>query len=392
VSSWGSAQQTLDGSAALPDAVGRNATVRQVVRTSLAGRAVRVRLSNVFGTAPLVVHAASIALAQGPGSGALQAGSLHRLQFDGRSMATVAAGAELLSDPVDLPHGANADLAISLYVERFSTPQTGHAGARATSFVAAGNRVADTLFPPSTATVHWYQLTAVESLAVPCARSVVVIGDSITDGFGVGADSNTRWTDYLAGRLRTAGMQDVAVINAGIGGGRLLRDGVGPSVVARFARDVLQRPGVSHAIVLAGVNDLGGLHRSGADTSEARERLLTAMQQAYRQLVAAGHARGVCVLGGTIGPYGASTYYRPSPDNEADRLLLNRWIRESGVFDGVVDVDAALRDPARPDVLLRAYDNDGLHPSIAGYQAMARAVSLASLTRCAYALAAQARP
>jgi lysophospholipase L1-like esterase len=178
-------------------------------------------------------------------------------------------------------------------------------------------------------------------------------------------------------------MTDVGVVNAGIGGGRMLRDGLGPNLVSRFERDVLARPGVSHAIVMIGVNDFGVQHRNKEDGPAERARLLDDLKQAYRQIVARAHAQGVCVLGATISPYGGSGYYAPGPDNETDRLAYNEWIRTAGVVDGVVDFDAALRDPARPDHLQKALDNDGLHPSSpAGYQAMADAVPLDRLTTC----------
>jgi lysophospholipase L1-like esterase len=184
-------------------------------------------------------------------------------------------------------------------------------------------------------------------------------------------------------------MGEVGVVNAGIGGGRMLRDGLGPNLAARFERDVLARPGVSHAIVLIGVNDLGVQHRNNEDSRAARGQLLEDLRQAQRQMVERAHGAGVCVIGATIGPYAGSGYYKPGPDNEADRQAYNRWIRESGVFDGVIDFDAALRDPARPDSLLKTYDNDGLHPNLAGYKAMAEAVPLAQFKTCRYALPAR---
>jgi lysophospholipase L1-like esterase len=260
--------------------------------------------------------------------------------------------------------------------------QTSHPGARANSFVVEGDRVLDARWPDAGKFAHWFQLAGIEVLGAPGAHAVVAIGDSITDGYGTTTDGNDRWTDALAARLRRSGMADVGVVNAGIGGGRMLRDGLGPNLVARFERDVLARSGVTHAIVMIGVNDLGVQHRSGEDNPAERQRLLADLQNAHRQLVRRAHGQGVCVVGATIGPYAGSDYYKPNADNEQDRQHYNRWIRESGVFDGVADFDAALRDPDRPDRLLKAYDNDGLHPSLAGYKAMAEAVPLAHLKRC----------
>jgi len=382
VASWGSAQLVPEGQNELPAAQWQDASLRQVVRVSLAGRRLRVKLSNVFGTAPLVVDAGSVARAVQPGRADVDAASLRPLTFGGAAGVTIPAGAEYLSDPVDLPHAAGADLAISLHFAQAPARQTGHPGARATSFIARGNQVAAPAWPQAETFTRWYQIAGIESLAGAGTHTVVAIGDSITDGYGVQPDTYARWTDGLAARLRAAGMSDVGVVNAGIGGGRMLRDGLGPNLVSRFERDVLGRPGVSHAIVMIGVNDFGVQHRNKEDSPAERARLVADLEQAYRQLVARAHLQGVCVLGATITPYGGSGYYQPGPENEADRLAYNQWIRTAGVVDGVVDFDAALRDPARPDHLLKSLDNDGLHPSPAGYQAMADAVPLAQLKTC----------
>jgi lysophospholipase L1-like esterase len=382
VASWGSAQLVPEGQNELPAAQWQDASLRQIVRVSLSGRQLRVKLTNVFGTAPLVIDAGSVALARAPGKADVDAASLRPLRFGGAASVTIPAGAEYVSDPIDLPHAAGADVAISLHFGQAPARQTGHPGARATSFRVPGNQVLAASWPQADTFTRWYQITGVEVRGGATAHTVVAIGDSITDGYGVNPDTYARWTDGLATRLRGAGMTDVGVVNAGIGGGRMLRDGLGPNLVSRFERDVLARPGVSHAIVMIGVNDFGVQHRNREDTPAARAALLDDLKQAWRQIVARAHAQGVCVLGATIGPYGGSGYYAPGPDNEADRLAYNQWIRSAGVVDGVVDFDAALRDPARPDHLLKALDNDGLHPSTAGYQAMADAVPLEQLKTC----------
>jgi lysophospholipase L1-like esterase len=385
VASWGTAQMVPQSQDELAPAQWRDATLRQVVRVSNGGNKVRVKLSNAMGVTPLVVDAASIAVAKGPASAALDPATVRALRFGGSASVTIPGGAEYLSDPVDLAVPAGADLALSLHFPSEPSRQTSHPGSRATSYAAAGQHVMDADLPGAATFTRWYQIAEVDVQAAAPARAVVAIGDSITDGYGVATDTNTRWTDDLATRLRTQGMGEVGVVNAGIGGGRLLRDGLGPNMVSRFDRDVLERAGVSHAIVMIGVNDFGIPHRNKEDSPAYRAALVPDMEQAQRQLVARAHARGVCVIGGTITPYSGSAYYAPGPDNEADRQAYNRFVRESGVFDGVADFDAALRDPARPAYLKKEYDNDGLHPNRAGYAAMAQAVPLELLNSCRYA-------
>jgi lysophospholipase L1-like esterase len=385
VASWGTAQMVPQTQDELAPAQWRDATLRQVVRVSVGGDKLRVKISNAMGVTPLVVDAASVAVSKGPGAAAVDAGTLRALRFNGSASVTIPGGAEYLSDPVDLAVAPGADLALSLHFPSEPSRQTSHPGSRTTSYVASGQHVMDADLPDATTFTRWYQIAEVDVDAAPTARAVVAIGDSITDGYGVATDTNTRWTDFFATRLRAQGMGELGVVNAGIGGGRLLRDGLGPNMVSRFDRDVLERAGVSHAIVMIGVNDFGIPHRNKEDSPAYRAALVLDMEQAQRQLVARAHARGVCVIGATITPYSGSGYYAPGPENEADRQAYNRFVRESGVFDGVADFDAALRDPARPAYLKKDYDNDGLHPNKAGYEAMAQSVPLALLKTCKHA-------
>ncbi len=382
VAGWSSAQQPAEGNAALPSDALRDATLRQVVRIQIAGDRMRVRFSNAFGTKPLRIDHATIARAPDPSAARIDPASLRVLRFGGAESATIPAGADYWSDPVALSVPAGADVAVSVHFPQAPAGQTGHSGSRATSHYLGGDHTADADLPGAAKADHWYQLASVE-IASPAARSaLVVFGDSITDGYGVAANSNRRWTDALQRRLRgEAGLGGMAVLNAGIGGNRLLEDGTGPNALARFDRDVLSHPGVTHAILLEGVNDLGVLTRDAPVSAEAHAALVARMIGAYRQMVARGRAHGIRVIGATITPYGRSAYYHPDAANEADRQAVNAWIRAPGHFDGVIDFDAALRDPAAPTRLRAAYDNDGLHPSLAGYQAMADAVPLALLRR-----------
>jgi lysophospholipase L1-like esterase len=392
VASWGTAQMQPDAKNALPKTSWQDATLRQIVRVSLGGTLVRVRISNVFGTAPLVVDAASLAIAAGPGQAEVDPASIRPLRFNGGASVMVPAGADFVSDAVELPHAAGADLAVSMHFSAEPAGQTSHPGSRTTSFVVKGNQVLAAHWNEAEKVTHWYQLEDIDVLAPASTHAVVAIGDSITDGYGTTTDGNDRWTDDLATRLRANGMANLGVVNAGIGGGRLLRDGLGPNLVSRFERDVIGRDGVTHAIVMIGVNDLGSQHRNGEDTPQARQQLLEDMRAGYRQLIERAHAHGICVIGGTVTPYARSGYYKPGPLNEQDRQALNAWIRTPGLFDAVADFDAALRDPAHPDHLQKQYDNDGLHPSLAGYRAMAEAVPLKTLQRCDLTTPSGSRP
>jgi lysophospholipase L1-like esterase len=353
-----------------------------VVHVSLAGSHVRIRLSNAYGTAPLTLDAVTLARAIGPGKADVDAATVRRLTFSGHESITIPAAGEYYSDPVELAHASGADLAISIHYTEPPARQTGHPGSRATSFIARGNRVSDASWSDAEKVVRWYQIADVEVQAPVGVAAVSTIGDSITDGHGATTDANDRWPDALAERIRTAGIT-MGIVNTGIGGNRLLRDGLGPNVVSRFDRDVIARSGVTHVIVLIGVNDLGIQHRNKEDTPEARARLVADLESGYRQVVQRAHAKGVCVIGGTIVPYTDSDYYHPAARNEADRLAVNEWIRTSGVFDAIADFDRALRDPEHPAQMLPRYDiGDHLHPSPAGFRAMADAVPLDALRSC----------
>ncbi|MET0980583.1 MAG: SGNH/GDSL hydrolase family protein [Telluria sp.] len=387
VASWGTAQQAFGQAESLPADLWQDGTLRQIVRLSLGGTKVRVRVSNLYGTQMMVVDEASIGRALRPGSSEVRAGSLQALRFGGHASVRIPAGSQYLSDPVEMPVDRGTDVAVTLHLAGAPGQQTGHAGARTHSFLARGRQTNAPTLSGAQAVTRWHQLSDVEVSAAGSspARALVVIGDSITDGYGATTDANNRWTDVLVRRLAQDGKQPVAVINAGIGGGRLLRDGLGPSLISRFERDVVGRNGVSHAIVFIGVNDIGVLRRAGEDTPAAIDAMLADFKAAHLQMIARAHAKGICVIGATITPFMGSGYYKPSAQNEAMRQAFNGWMRQSGAFDGVLDFDLALRDPARPGYLGQAWDSgDGLHPSHAGYAALAEAVPLESLNKCRY--------
>jgi lysophospholipase L1-like esterase len=382
VGTWASAQQEPEERNALPAGALNNATLRQLVRTTLSGSRIRVRVSNAFGRAPLRINGVNVALAASPSSSGIVGGTDRALTFRGARQIVVPAGADYLSDPVDMVVPALTTLAISMHVAQHPPLQTGHPGSRATSYYAPGDQLSAADLARPTSVDHWYQLSGVDVVA-PRASAVAIVGDSITDGFGVKPNTNSRWPDFLVERLQASPRtRSLAVLNLGVGGGRLLQDGLGQNGVARFERDVLARSGVSHVIIFIGVNDLGGLTREAPVSAADHKALVEQMLTAYAQMVARARERGIKVIGGTIMPYGGSAYYHPDAANEADREAVNGWLRTPGNVDAVIDFDLAMRDPARPNRLRVEYDSgDGLHPSIAGYRAMAAAVPLGLFQR-----------
>ena len=378
VGAWAASQQVPEPRNALPTEALTDATLRQIVRVTAGGPRLRVRLSNVFGTAPLRFSAVQVARPLALGASAIDPASARVVTFDGRPGITVPAGAEYVSDPVDLPVRPLDHLAISFHLPEPPAVQTSHPGSRTTTFHVRGQRVADPELAGAARVVHWYQISGVDVPTGAQTAAIVTFGDSITDGFGVGPDRDQRWPDVLAERLQAnPATRHLSVLNHGVGGNRLLADGLGPNALARFERDVLNQTGVRYVIILEGVNDLGTSTRDGPIPPAAHARLVEDMIGVYRQMVARARARGIKAIGATILPFAGTPVYNPTAVNEADRQALNRWIRQPGNFDAVIDFDALMADPAQPDRLRPDLDvGDRLHPSIAGYRVMAEAVPL----------------
>ncbi|MDI9886260.1 SGNH/GDSL hydrolase family protein [Streptomyces sp. HNM0645] len=363
---WTGTWSAAPGKAGAAPAGGHS--VRNVVHTSLGGSEARITLSNLYGTEPLHIGRASVAVAAG-GAAAVP-GSLRPVLFDGHRSVTVPPGGHVVGDPALLAVPEDGHLLVTLFVP---APGGGtvtlHARAHQTSYLAEGDRTRDAGAAHYTLrTSSWHYLTAVD-VRNPAARgTVVALGDSLTDGAGSTPDTDRRWTDHLADRLRS-GRWGYGVVNQGISGNRLLRDGIGPSGLSRLDRDVLDRPGARVVVIALGVNDL--LRPAGtADPAGVTAGL--------RNLADRARARGLRVAGATLMPF--EGHPRFSPALEAARQEINEAVRAGTVFDAVVDFDRALRDPYAPERLHPAYDSgDHLHPNDAGYARMARSVDLSVL-------------
>ena len=392
VASWGTSQQIPEPGNALPADDLRDATVRQVFHLSVGGSALRVHLSNAFGTEALHFTSVHVAHAVSPASSAIDRGSDRALTFAGSPDVTIPPGAEMVSDPVIEAVAPLSDVTVTFHLDAPPVPETGHPGSRATSYSVHGDQVSAADLSDAKHVDHWYQVTGIDVQAVPGAASVVALGDSTTDGHGATTNGNDRWTDDLAVRLQgSAATREIGVSNQGIGGNHLLIDGLGPSALARFDRDVLAPAGVRWLIVYEGVNDLGGLARDHEVSPAEHAGFVQRVIGAYEQIIVRAHEHGLRVYGATITPFVGSEYYHPGPLSEADRQAVNAWIRAEGHFDAVIDFDAAVRDPQHPERYLPAYDcGDHLHPSPAGYKAMADAIPLSLLTQGAAGNSAKA--
>ncbi len=371
-----------------------NQTIRMIVRSSVGGKQVRIRLSNEIGDAPAAVNVGAVRIALRDKGSAIAAGSDKALTFGGKKTVTIPAKGAVYSDPVDLQVDALADLVVSIYLSEKTVVQSGHLVARQTSYLTAGDATQSVSLPAGVEIPSWLLLTGVE-VAASKPAALVAFGDSITDGFGDSVnrvDGPTPWPSWpsrlgerMSGNAKLAGL---SVLNAGISGNRLLSDApdMGPAAVAelaaygikgvdRFDRDVLGQSGASCVVILEGINDIGIGPMEGKPTTA--EKLIAG----HKQLIDKAKAAGLRAIGATMTPVaGMQLYY--SEDNEAMRQAVNLWIRTSGSYDGVLDFDAVVQDSAAPKQLLAQYDSgDHLHPSDAGYKAMADSIDLAMVER-----------
>jgi lysophospholipase L1-like esterase len=370
VGTWTAAPAPAEGAAF------GNHTLRMIPRVSLGGNRLRVRISNACGIRPLAVGAAWVGL-RGTGP-ALVPGSNRQLTFGGETGATIAAGALVVSDPVELAVAPLADLAVSLHLPEDLPASFGITGryARQTNYVSPpGNFAAEEVMPVGRLTDDWYFVCGVDVAAPPGTGAIVAVGDSLTDANISTHDGHHSWPAQLARRLmaRPRG-RPMAVMNQGLGGNRILHDIRGESGLRRFDRDVLAQPGVTHAVIMLGTNDLR--NRPGK-----REEEVTAPQMiaGLKQFAVRGQASGIKVIGGTLTPFENETFLPGAwnPQREAVRQAVNDWLRKTDAFHAVVDFDRALRDPDHPTRMLPIHDcGDHLHPSDHGYRAMGDAIDL----------------
>jgi lysophospholipase L1-like esterase len=369
VGTWSTAPQLVEPRNMPPEPGLSHNTLRQVVRVSLGGDSLRMRFSNEFSTSPVTLAAVHIAVSAG--GSAIDPNTDQTLRFGGEPQATMKPGAAVTSDPFRFALKPRTDVTITINFGDTSPDVTGHPGSRTTSYLLLGNEVSAADLPGAVQTDHWYIINCIEVMATESAAAVVVLGNSITDGRGSGTNKQNRWPDELARRLQeNPDSRHVAVLNEGIGGNCVLRDCLGPSALSRFGHDVIKQTKVRWLIILEGINDIGQVQ--GAKAADAVVHGLIA---AYEQMIDSAHAKGIHVYGATLTPFGGSFY--DTPDSESAWKRVNEWIRNSGRFDAVIDLDAALRDPTNPLHLLPAADSgDHLHPSETGHRMMAEAVDL----------------
>ena len=364
VGTWSTAPQLVETNNNPPVPGLSNNTLRQIVHVSIGGDSLRMRFTNEFSSSPVTMHAVHLAVSLG--SDTIDTNTDTPLYFNENPEVTMQPGTAVMSDPFHFTLQPLSNVTITIYFGSTSPDVTGHPGSRTTSYILTGDAVSNENFSGAVTTDHWYIVNTIEVMAPDTSWAVAILGNSITDGRGSGTNKQNRWPDELSRRFQeNAGTQLVAVLNEGIGGNCVLGQCLGPSALSRFNRDVLGQNGVKWLIILEGINDIGyGAPGTGNN-----------LINAFTQMIQTAHANGIFVYGATLLPMKGSSYY--TTQHEAERQIVNEWIRTTDLLDGVIDMDMALRNPADTLSLLpEADDGDHLHPSETGHHLMAEAVDL----------------
>ena len=370
VTTWTTSPSTLPTDETIDDVL-ENQTVRLIVHTSIGGEALRLRLSNIHGDRSLNIGAVSVA-SQASGAEIIP-GSNRSITFSGQESITIPRWATVLSDPIEMDVPQSGNLAVSLYLPGNSGFVTTHALSNQTNYVSStGDHTSKTVLPVAEETSGWPFLTAIDVVARSPTRAIVTLGDSITDGWGSTDSANQRWPNHFAHRLyRDNSIHDYAIVNAGISGNRVTTEenmAFGQNLQARFQRDVLALSNVSHIVLLEGINDIGMSSRT--DDPIRADQIIAG----YQQIITRAHARGIKIIGATLLPYEGAAYYTDSGNDV--RMQVNNFIRSGGEFDGVIEFDKVVADPANPNRIRSDYTEDNLHPNDAGYRAMADSIDL----------------
>ncbi len=362
---WSTAQQLVEPKNKPPLPGLSHNTLRQIFKVSVGGQSIRMRFSNEFSQAPITLKAVS--LAHAIGADVINQQTQQALTFANKPSVTIPAGGFVYSDELAFSVPALSTLTVTLHFGKTPKNITGHPGSRTTSYLAAGDQVQRASLSGAVPTDHWYVISGLEVRAGPGYGAIAIMGDSITDGRGSGTNLQNRWPDELAKRLQSSEQhKHIAVLNMGIGGGCLTRECIGPVGLDRINRDVFGQGAVRWLVVFIGVNDIG---KSGTP------KLASAVIAGYERVIEQAHAKGIKVYGATLTPSLGSGY--SAPGSQAAKAVVNHWVRHSGRFDGVIDMDSVVRDPATPSKFLpHLHDNDWLHPNQAGYKAMAAVIDL----------------
>lgn len=369
VGTWACAQMLVEPNN-MPPAPGLSEnTLRQIIRVSIGGKRMRLRLSNIFSDQPTVLKSVSVAnVVNAPG---IDSKSQKELRFNGKSEIIINPEQEVFSDVFDFELQPGQLLAITIHYGNTSQKTSGHPGSRTTSYILEGNQIQNSAFDGAVKTDHWYSIMGLDVIADKRTANIVCLGNSITDGRGSGTNKQNRWTDILSARLSAnKKTEKTGVLNLGIGGNCVVKGGLGPTALNRFDRDVLSQKGTKWLVILEGINDIGGIKNPGDAPIKAQELI-----EAYKVMIDKAHAKGIKVYGCTILPFQKSFY--DAPHKQEARDIVNAWIRNSKSFDAVIDFDKAMvSEEGSKTISSNLHDGDFLHPNEAGYVKMGEAIDL----------------